>query len=72
MGRPNLLSVKQPFYIFVFWLGPRFSHEMASQVVYGANVRCVLHHLSSLARFKGSWANFGRKPTQNRKQIKLK
>ncbi len=38
---------------FSFRLGPGISDEMALYVVYGANFTFVLHHLSSLTRFKG-------------------
>ncbi len=54
-----------------FWPGPGISHEMASELVYGANVRCVLHHFSSLARSKGSWGQLWR-PKTGPKQHKTK
>ncbi len=57
---------------FCFWLRPGISHEMTLELVYGANVGCVLHHLSSLTRLNGSGGQLWPKPTQNNKKIKLK
>ncbi len=51
----DLLSVKQSFLHFSFCLGPGIHHEMVSELVYGANSRCVLHHFSSLTCLTESW-----------------
>ena len=44
-------------------------YEMALELVSGADFRCVLHHLSSLTRLKGSW---GQVWSENDPKPKLK
>ncbi len=59
----GLLSRKMPMLgrtvgrIFDFSFGGRTAHghEMALELVPGADLRCVLHHFSSLTCLKGSW-----------------
>ncbi len=48
------------------------AHEVALQLVYGANFRCVLYHFSSLTRLKGSWGKLWPKTDPKQQQLKLK
>ncbi len=56
---------------FVFYCGsgPEHGHETALELVYGANLGCVLHHFSSPTRWNGSRGQVrpetGRKPNKN-------
>ncbi len=63
----NVGSLGQPFYLLGYPLGPENCHETDFELAYGANFRCVLHHLSSLTRLKWSWSHIraenDRKPT---------
>ncbi len=42
-------------------------HEITLQLVPGANLWCVLYHFSSLTRWSGLGAKFGRKMTEKQK-----
>ncbi len=44
---------------------------MDSELAYGANFRCVLHHLSNLTRLKGSWSQLGPKTCPKQQKVKL-
>ncbi len=46
----NSLSFKHACHISFLGIGPENGHEMALDSVYGANFRCVLHHLWSHTR----------------------
>jgi hypothetical protein len=56
--KPCLADSQATILHFSFWLGPGLSHEMALDLVYGANFRCVLHHFLDLARSHGSGGQF--------------
>ena len=70
---PSIYLQLSSHFTFEFWLGPGTNHEMALELVYGANFMCVLHHFSSLTCLKGFWGQLWPKtdPTQQQNITKM-
>ncbi len=54
LKRNYLSAIFPSFVIEVLWPRPGNGHDMALELVSGANCRCVLYHSSSLTRLNGS------------------
>ncbi len=67
-----LLTCDQSIIITLsFWPRPVNGHDMALELVFGADLRCLLHHVSSLTRWNGHGAKFGRKMTDKIQNLNL-